>query len=128
MFRQVLAISLSCVVLLAANPEERTRKLTEKVSSIPEGTIVQVKTIDNQLLKGRIGELTGTGFSVQTVRNEKVETIGVEYARAKSVKVIARAGEHRRGGAGTAGWVVVGGLAAIGTIAVITLAVYLGGS
>ncbi len=135
MFRQVLAILLSCVVMfaatdsaLAATPEERTRKLAEKVSSIPEGSIVEVKTTDRQQLKGRIGQITETGFSVQTARNEKVETVAVEYKNTKSVKVVAMKDDHQQSGKSTAGWVLMGGLAALGTILVVAIAVALASS
>ena len=126
MLRQILAISLSYVVLftssgnaLAASPEELTRKITEKVSAIPDGSVVEVKTNDKQLFKGRIGSITVAGFAVQTVRNEKVETLAVEYKNVKSVKVLALKDEPRKRGRSTAGWVVIGGLAALGTILVV---------
>ena len=127
MFRQVLAVWLSCFIMAAATPEERTRKLMEKVSAIPEGTIVEVKTVDNQQWTGRIGEMTSTGFSVQTVRNGRVESIAVEYSRAKSVKVFVRADQHRGSTGKTAGWVVVGGLAVMGAIALIAFVAYISG-
>jgi len=128
MFRQLLALTLSCAVLFAATPEERTRKLAEKVSSIPEGAIVEVRTIDNQHLKGRIGQMTESGFSVQTVRNDKVETVAVEFTKAKSVKLLAMKDDQRGSGKKTAGWIVLGGLAALGTIVVVAVAVAAAGS
>src|SRR6266542_2907979 len=110
MSRQMIALLLAFAMnsALAATPEERTRKLTEKVSSIPEGAVVDVRTIDNPHLKGRIGQMTETGFSVQIVRNEKVEMVDVEYKDAKSVKVLAVKDERRVDGKKTAGWVVLG--------------------
>lgn len=134
MFRQILAALLASVVLftnsssaLAGTREERTRKLAEKVSSIPEGAIVDVRTIDDRHFRGRIGQMTATEFSVQTVHNEKVETVAVEYENAKSVKVIAVKDAQRGTGAKTGGWVLIGGLAAVGAIAIISIAVALAG-
>ena len=56
----------------------------------PTGSIVEVKTHQNQKLRGRIGEATGERFAVQTVRNEKVEVVMVTYPDVKSIKAIAK--------------------------------------
>ena len=122
MFRQILAISLSCLVLFAASPEERTRKLKERVSSIPDGTVVEVRTLDKQRFIGRIGEIADLSFSVQTVRNEKVETVVVEYENAKSLKISAMKDDQRENEKRTAGRFVVSGLAVLGLIVAIQLA------
>lgn len=120
MLRQIVAVGL---MLALALPAQEVPKATpkEKILSIPTGTVVVVKTIGKETLRGRLGEATDAGFAVQVVRQGKVETVQVAFSDLKSVRVTQKAASN--GGAwNAAAWAVVG--AAAGALALLLGLVY----
>lgn len=106
MFRQIVAVGLMLTLTLSAQgvPKETPK---EKVLSMPVGTVVEVKTVGKQTLRGRLGEATDAGFAMQVVRQEKVETVQVPFSDLKSIKV--KQNSNRGGNVSTAvAWAVVG--------------------
>ncbi len=113
MLRQIVAVGLMLALALAL-PAQEVPKATpkEKILSIPTGTVVVVKTIGKETLRGRLGEATDAGFAVQVVRQGKVETVQVPFTDLKSVRVTQKAASD--GGPWNAvAWAVVGGVGAL---------------
>ena len=79
--------------------------LKERVLEVPPGTMIQVRLLDKQKIRGRLGEITDEAFSVQTAEGNKVETRKIAFADVKSFKQVK---------GGKAGRAVVYALAGIG--------------
>jgi len=60
--------------------------LPERFGQIPGGAIVKVKLKSKESLRGRLGEVTGTGYAVQVTVGDKVETRQITFDETKSVK------------------------------------------
>ena len=60
----------------------------ERVLNIPLGTMIEVSLLNKQKLRGRLGEVTSDGFSLQTALGTKVETQKIAFTDVKSVKQV----------------------------------------
>jgi hypothetical protein len=77
--------------------------------------MIEVRLIDKQKLRGRLGEVTSEGFSLQTAQGNKIETKTIAFSDVKSFK---RTGETTGKGIGRG---VVYGLAGIGTLMLVSV-------
>jgi len=71
--------------------EEQTTKkptLQERILEVPHGMMIEVRLLNKQKLRGRLGEVTSEGFSLQTAQGTKIETQKVAFADVKSFKQI----------------------------------------
>lgn len=106
MWRQMVAVVLMLTLTLSAQGVPKATP-KEKVLAIPVGTVVEVKRVGKQALRGRLGEATDDGFAVQVVRQEKIETVQVPFSELKSIKV--KQNPNSGGGVSTAvAWALVG--------------------
>lgn len=126
MIRQMLAVMLVLSFLpgapaAPASQQEPKQSMKEQVLAIPTGAVVEVRTTHKEKIKGRLGEATDQSFKVQRVRNDKVEDISVDFVKTKSIKVVAVNDTAASKTGRTVGWVVLGGLAALGVIMLVTL-------
>ena len=96
---------------------ERKTTIKEGILEIPPGTMVEVRLLNKQKIRGRLGEITDEGLTLQTARGDKIETQKLAFSELKSVKNV----ESHKGK--TAGWLVLGGLAGIGALVLILVAV-----
>ena len=60
-------------------------------------------------------------FKIQRVRNDKVEEVSVEFSKAKSINVLQINDSGGRKTGRAVGYAILGGLAAMGVILIITL-------
>ena len=99
--------------------EGTERKLTpkERILEVQPGTMIEVKLLNKQKLRGRLGEITDEGFSLQTAQGNKIETQKIAFNDLKSFKTV-------EGGkaAKTAGWIVLGALAGVGVLFLVLIA------
>jgi len=100
----------------ASLPQETTKKATvqERIMEIPPGTMIEVRLMDKNKVRGRLGEVTNEGFSLQTAQGNKVETQKIAFTDVKSFKK-AKGGETGKGFSRG----VIYGLAAVGALIVI---------
>ena len=113
----VLAARVGASTTLASLHEETAKKPTvqERIMEVPPGAMIEVRLSDEQKLKGRLGEVTSEGFSLQTAQGNKIETKKLVFSDVKSFK---RAGETTGRGIGKG---VVYGLAGIGALMVVLI-------
>jgi hypothetical protein len=66
------------------------RKLTvkERILEVPPGTMIEVRLLNKQKIRGRLGYLTNEGFSLTTAQGEKIETQKVSFTDLKSFKKV----------------------------------------
>ncbi len=99
-------------------PEESQAKptLKERLLEVPPGTMIEVKLLNKQKIRGRLGELTDEGFTLTSAQGEKITTQKIAFTEVKSFKKV-------EGGKG--GHAVVYALAGAGAIFVVLLIVAL---
>jgi len=97
-------------------PEETTQKATiqERILEVPPGTVVEVRLMNKQKVRGRLGEVTSEGCSLQTAQGSKVETQKIAFTDVKSFKKVERETVGKGIGRG-----VVYGLAGLGVLLVV---------
>ena len=71
-------------------PEETTKKptLQERILEVPHGTMIEVRLLNKQKLRGRLGEVTSEGFSLQTAQGTKIEMQKITFTDVKSFKQV----------------------------------------
>jgi hypothetical protein len=98
--------------------EETTKKPTvqERILEVPNGSIIEVRLMNKQKIRGKLGEVTSEGFSLQTAQGTKVETQKFAFTEVKSFKQVSGTGTK-------AGHGLVYALAGIGVVAVVLVIV-----
>ena len=98
--------------------EETTKKATiqERILEVPPGTMIEVRLTNKQKVRGRLGEVSNEGFSLQTAQGNKVQTKKIAFTDVKSFKNAQ--GETVGKGIGRG---IVYGLAGIGILMVILI-------
>ncbi|MBZ5516553.1 MAG: hypothetical protein LAN62_17230 [Acidobacteriia bacterium] len=89
--------------------------LKERIVEVPPGTMIEVRLLNEEKIRGRLGELTDEGFSLTTAQGEKIATQKVAFTDIKSFKRI------EGGAAGKAGHAVLWALAGIGVLTVVLI-------
>lgn len=85
---------------------------------IPPGTMVEVRLMDKHKVRGRLGEVTNEGFSLQTAQGNKVETQKIAFTEVKSLKKVEGDTTGKKVGKG-----LIYGLAAAGILLVVIIIV-----
>jgi hypothetical protein len=128
--REMICIVLSSILFLhsgleakagvprAASPTQAESKakptFKERILEIPPGTMIEVRLLSKEKLRGRLGEITDEGFAVQTAKGNKIETRKIAFEDVKSLAKV-----EGRKAAKTAGWIVLGVLAGVGALILI---------
>jgi hypothetical protein len=114
----ILEARVGASATAASLPKETTKKPTvqELILEIPTGTMIEVRLINKQKLRGKLGEVTNEGLSLQTAQGNKIETQKIAFTDVKSFK---KAGGGATGKGFSRG--VIYGLAAIGALIVILM-------
>jgi hypothetical protein len=89
---------------------EGIAKLKQKLLEVPSGTMVEVKLLNKQKIRGRLEKIDDQGFSLTTSQQGKIVTQTVAFTEVGSVK---------KAEGGKAGHAVVWMLAGVGVLVVI---------
>jgi hypothetical protein len=118
----VLEARVGASAIGASLPQETTKKATvqERILGIPPGTLIEVRLMNKNKLRGRLGEVTNEGFSLQTAQGNKVETQKIAFAEVKSLKKVEGETTGKKFSRG-----VIYGLAGIGVLILIITIVML---
>ena len=100
---------------VGSSQKETTNKptLQERILEVPQGTIIEVRLMNKQKVRGKLGEISNEGFSLQTAQGSKIETQKIAFAEVKSFK---QAGGGTGKGIGRG---VIYGLAGIGVLVLV---------
>ena len=100
----LLTILLASPVMPAAGKDslEQTKK---KVLSMSAGSSVEVRLTDRTSLRGRLGAVNDNDFTVDVLKDGKIQPAQVRFQDVKSVKK-ANASENMSAGA-KAGWAIL---------------------
>ena len=86
---------------------ERKLTLKERILEVQPGTMIEVRLLNKQKIRGRLGDLTDEGFSLTTAEGDKIAAQKVAFTDLKSFKKVE---------SGKAGHVVLYALAGIGAL------------
>ncbi len=116
--------AILCAVLLAIPPAATAQSTVQAKPSIkeqilltPAGSSIEVKLLDKRKLRGRMGPVTDTGFSLQYVEKDKVQETSINFTEVKSFR-------QREQGMGTGSKVALGILAGVGATFLVLWAVF----
>ena len=89
-----IALLLSCSLADASPPQVQSAveatDLRERLILIPAGSIIEVKLINKQKIRGRLGPVSDTGFEVQHAGNNQIVTEAFAFDTVSSVKVTGK--------------------------------------
>jgi preprotein translocase subunit SecF len=96
MLRSWIAELLSLLLFLGAATPVRARAtaadkaaaVKERLAKMPAGSVVELKTLAQQELRGRLGAMAAESFELQTAKGEKIETQSLRFDEVKSVKAV----------------------------------------
>ena len=63
--------------------------MKQKVAFTQAGSIIEVKLHNKTKLRGKLGAVTDTGFELQSVANDKIQTQTIAFQDVKSVKAVS---------------------------------------
>lgn len=89
---------------------EATARLKQRILEIPAGTMVEVKLLNRQKVRGRLGQIDDRGFSLTTAQQGKIVSQTTAFSEVNSFKKIE---------GGKAGHRVLWMLAGVGVLVVI---------
>jgi hypothetical protein len=107
------------------SPQEQTTSkptVQQRILAVPNGTMIEVRLLNKQKLRGRLGEITSEGFSLQTAQGSAIETQKVAFTDVKSLKQLENT-TGKKVGTG-----LLFALAGIGVFTVIIIAVCASGA
>ena len=84
----MLVVMLVCPAASAQPPTSASIK--EQVLNIGAGSPVEVRLADKSKLRGRLGPVTDSGFELQTVKGNKIDTAQIAFDQVKSIKDTAK--------------------------------------
>jgi hypothetical protein len=93
---------------------EQKPTLKERILEVPPGTMIEVRLLNKEKIRGRLGDLTNEGFSLTTAQGEKIEILKVSFTDMKSFKRLEGATSGKAVGKG-----LLWGLAGIGILTVV---------
>jgi hypothetical protein len=88
--------------------------LKEQVIQIPAGAQVEVRLLNKERFRGRLGEVSDEGFTVQIAQGNRIDTRKVAFGDVKSVKAIGN--KNKRG-------ILIGVGATLGILLVLALTI-----
>jgi hypothetical protein len=89
--------------------------LKEQVVQIPAGSQVEVRLLNKERLRGRLGEVSDETITVQIAQADRIDTRKVAFGDVKSVRVIGNESKKRG--------ILIGVAAAFGTLLVLALTI-----
>jgi hypothetical protein len=116
--RQVLATVLSVLIFQISTYAQAAPprlSIQQQMIVAPKGEVVEVRTFDKQKIRGRLRAVSENSFEVVYAKGSQLEARQFAYSEVKSVKI------GHRSAAQTVGWVLLGGLAALGVLTVVLI-------
>lgn len=93
----------------AQSVKPREQVLKEQVIEIPAGSVVEVRLLSKEKLRGKLGPVSNAGLELQAVKDSRIQTQTVGFDQVQSVKVKGR-------GMGNGVKITLGILAGVGIV------------
>lgn len=107
-------VHMALAVSLAQAASEHRTAIKQKLLAVLPGTMIEVRLLNKQKIRGRLGDIDDVGFNLTSVQGEKVVKQKIAYTDIKSFKKI----EGK-----SAGHALLYALAGIGVLTVILVIV-----
>lgn len=108
-------VGASDVVPSGQAGSETKPTLKEQVNQIPAGSKVEVRLLNKEWFRGRLGEVSDEGFTLLIATGNRIESRKVAFSEVKSVKAIGDNGRTRN--------ILIGAGAALGLLLVLALTI-----
>jgi len=70
--------------------EANALKWKEKILKVPVGSYVKAKLENHDEFEGQLREISDSTFSIQILKDKKIETVAIQYGDLKSLSVSGR--------------------------------------
>jgi|WetSurMetagenome_2_1015567.scaffolds.fasta_scaffold186150_1 hypothetical protein len=94
---------------LAQATKPREQVLKEQVIEIAAGSVIEVRLLSKEKLRGKLGPVSDAGFELQAVKDGKIQTQTVGFDQVQSLKVKGQ-------GMGNGAKITLGILAGVGVV------------
>ncbi len=84
-------------------------KWKQQILKVPVGSYMKVKLHSHDEVEGQLREISDSGFSMQTLKDHKIETVAIAYEDLKSLSVAGQSGKGEKA-AKSIGKGILGGL------------------
>jgi hypothetical protein len=75
---------------LAQKKEANALKWKERILKVPVGSYVKAKLESHAEFEGQLRDISDSGFSIQILKDNKIETVAIQYQDLKSLSVAGR--------------------------------------
>ena len=82
---------------LLQKKEANALKWKQQILKVPVGSYVKAKLQSHQEFEGQLRDISDSGFSIQSLKDKKIEIIAIQYEDVKSLSV---AGQSSKGSTG----------------------------
>ena len=105
--RNLISLILTTAILWATTLEARTNtspegpsgkapagqstKIKEKLLNVPPGTLIEVRLLNNQKVRGKLGQMNDEGFTLTAVEQGKIVIQKIAFNELKSFKRVTSA-------------------------------------
>ena len=84
--KKFVAIVLCALLARPAMAADQSATIQERIVEIPQGSIIEVRLLTKEKLRGRLENVSADGFSVVVAKGDQTETRQVTFAEVKSLK------------------------------------------
>jgi hypothetical protein len=98
MTRRILALTLTAILSGSCFGQAQpsgSPSPKEQVRTITANSRVEVKFIDDSKQRGRIGEVSDTGFVLTHEKNKQMDKVQVAFVQVKAVKQVSERESHK---------------------------------
>ena len=88
MLRSGISIILSALLICGPVFAEKKPTIKEQAVTVSAGSSVEVKLLNGQKLRGRMGEVSATGFVLQSVNGDKAVNRTISFDEAGSIRAV----------------------------------------
>lgn len=78
-------------VLSGRSPAEQALNIKERLLELPPGSLIEVRLLNKQKLRGKLGQMDDEGFNLTAVKQGKVVTQKIAFSELKSFKQVTSA-------------------------------------
>ena len=72
--------------------DENALKWKQQILRVPAGSYVKAKLTTRDEVEGQLRDISDSGFSLQVLKDHKIETIVIAYENLKSLSVAGQSG------------------------------------